>query len=404
MVSNIVQALEFLYYKKGVLQRDISIGNILICPADSGPPRGRLIDLDYAKRTADRKPTLLNKAKAAETDNTQVALLQVAFSVLGEHLSEAASQALVFDRNLALVKFCLTLKMINPQLLEINPISPRDLGFLEDVTSVPDYSSRKAQTGLRNATFPFASSEVLTKKRMFPRRGHTDNTNVPHDAVHDLEALFWCMSYICVTREGPGRRRREELQPEYIKTHSDANMDLRRINYCFFASDEEDFLAYNKSSLFQEDEYEQYILRHFHPYFEPLKPLMMRWWRILLTAYQFPVFEATHRWILDALDETLRGLESQDQSTPSKATAQVDSERDENLNLLRFGPEISTNEASSREDLSPSNDFLARGADYRSNAAGPSSPTPTPTSKKSKTSHESGAGPQSMMPSRRSRT
>jgi serine/threonine protein kinase len=47
----------------GVLHRDISIGNVLICQRDDKSTEGRLIDLDYAKHTTDVVRPILSQIK-----------------------------------------------------------------------------------------------------------------------------------------------------------------------------------------------------------------------------------------------------------------------------------------------------------------------------------------------------
>jgi hypothetical protein len=47
----------------GVLHRDISIGNALICQRDDKSIEGRLIDLDYAKHTTDFIGPILSRIK-----------------------------------------------------------------------------------------------------------------------------------------------------------------------------------------------------------------------------------------------------------------------------------------------------------------------------------------------------
>jgi hypothetical protein len=47
----------------GVLHRDISIGNALICQRDDKSIDGRLIDLDYAKHTTDFIGPILSRIK-----------------------------------------------------------------------------------------------------------------------------------------------------------------------------------------------------------------------------------------------------------------------------------------------------------------------------------------------------
>ena len=45
-------------YEKGILHRDISFGNILICDDDTNDMKdaGMLIDLDHAKYSSNRRP------------------------------------------------------------------------------------------------------------------------------------------------------------------------------------------------------------------------------------------------------------------------------------------------------------------------------------------------------------
>ncbi|KAG6862656.1 hypothetical protein C0991_011016, partial [Blastosporella zonata] len=114
---------------------------------------------------------------------------------------------------------------------------------------------------------------------------------VPHDLRHDLEALFWCITYVCITREGPGGSRRQELRPKNVKfpvgnsgeSIADEDLDdvedkrlLRLVNYCFFSTDDMGILSHNKSQLFLSDDYETHIMPHFHPYFNPFKDLMLQ--------------------------------------------------------------------------------------------------------------------------------
>ena len=54
-------------YKKGVLHRDISFGNILICDeTDDMKDTGMLIDLDHAKYSAGRRAVPLEKETEAD--------------------------------------------------------------------------------------------------------------------------------------------------------------------------------------------------------------------------------------------------------------------------------------------------------------------------------------------------
>ena len=255
------------------------------------------------------------------------------------------------------------------------------------------------------ATLPFASPEVLTAKRLFPYplpcvqdniekepsgRGNS-RTVSPHDARHDLEALFWCMTYICLTREGPGGKRRKELRPEFKVDNDEGVLQLRRINYFFFSSDEET-LVDNKTTLFQENDYDEVIVCHFHPYFEPLKPLMRQWWNILRFAHQYPMFETIHKTLRKTLASTLEALAKQPPSRKDrKKTEKVLKERMKELEELGrpfehsefdMSPEEST---SAPLDMSPTHDRILHshsvGSGHQSShmpSLSPSRPTSRP--------------------------
>ena len=126
------------------------------------------------------------------------------------------------------------------------------------------------------ATYAFASSEILTQERIFSLSETPLKKTVTHDAIHDMEAFFWVMTYICITRQGPGGDRRDDLKPE-----GNAPKQLLLTNYYLFSSDEVHDLVHNKRRMFTMDECEEYALQVFHPYFNSLKPLMRKWWKIL---------------------------------------------------------------------------------------------------------------------------
>ncbi|KAF5374618.1 hypothetical protein D9615_008972 [Tricholomella constricta] len=345
VVLNAVQALKFLHLQAKTIQRDISIGNILICLDDTGHSRGCLIDLDHAMKTTDVKPTILTRARAA----TSLEDLKVARLILQIKTDQACTDdtALVLEFLKDWYFYYEAILKLNHQLAEKDLITPGDLGFLEEVrkpshlslapaddtqvSEIPDYST---QSFSFSATLPFASPEVLTETRIF---SHQKQSKIElrggsiHDIIHDLEALFWCVTYICVTHEGPGGRRRTELQPDYMEEHPDANKDLRRINYYFFSSKNQTEFAHNKFMLFQYNEYESHVITQFHPYFEPLKGLMKQWWRILSTAHEFPIFEAAHDWLITALKDASEALKGQAPIITPEENREVDNFRKKDL-------------------------------------------------------------------------
>ena len=96
---------------------------------------------------------------------------------------------------------------------------------------IPDFNSSKSRAGKRGmryrihlmivlqlislqATYAFASSEILTQERIFSLSETPLKKTITHDAIHNMEAFFWVMTYICITQQGPGGDRRDNLKPE----------------------------------------------------------------------------------------------------------------------------------------------------------------------------------------------
>lgn len=123
---------------------------------------------------------------------------------------------------------------------------------------------------------------------------------VCHDAIHDLESLFWIITYICLTRGGSGGHWRQELQADYTP-QSPEESHLRNIHTSLFAQLDPAALASFKATMFVRDQYGRQVSTYFHPYFAPLKPLMDRWWQILCTAHKYPIFEGFFDYVLAAV-------------------------------------------------------------------------------------------------------
>ncbi|KAG6893455.1 hypothetical protein C0995_000496, partial [Termitomyces sp. Mi166 len=86
--------LEFLYFQKKTLQRDISIGNVLISSINGAEnTEGCLIDFDYAKVVKKTKPTFLNQASNLILDEEQEVLRGV-YRFWGKKLPSRVDHAL----------------------------------------------------------------------------------------------------------------------------------------------------------------------------------------------------------------------------------------------------------------------------------------------------------------------
>ncbi|KAG6821865.1 hypothetical protein H0H92_000439, partial [Tricholoma furcatifolium] len=61
-------------------------------------------------------------------------------------------------------------------------------------------------------TFPFMSADVIEGDSIFTPIGYDSAPTFTHQAIHDMESLFWVLVYLCMTRKGPGMgMRRDEL-------------------------------------------------------------------------------------------------------------------------------------------------------------------------------------------------
>ncbi|KAF5374686.1 hypothetical protein D9615_008969 [Tricholomella constricta] len=393
VVLHAAQALKFLHMHAKTLHRDISTGNVLICLNDSGDSRGCIVDLDYAKRTMDAKPTFLARAKARPPSNYKCFPSEFKRNTEKE-CTEKAVLALdslfsLTSGNTQWLTYFKSIVDLHPQLATKDLITLEDLGFLGEEIQIPDYSKHIAQSDSRSATMPFASPEVLTGAATFIMYYPIESTPsvVIHSIIHDLESLFWCLTYICVTREGPGGKRRKELRPDYIKKYPDADSSLRRVNYHIFSCEDRIELAQNKIALFRLDEYESHVISKFHPYFERLKDMMKQWWRILSMAYRNPTFEAANDWIIQALQHTSKVLHDAAPSVTPVETREVDNFRKKALSDFFFVRSIDDDNDDRPvwdTGMEPSNSELK--GNYKE--AGPSTSRP---SKKSRTSHGPGS-------------
>jgi hypothetical protein len=105
----------------------------------------------------------------------------------------------------------------------------------------------------------------------------------PHTAIHDMESLFWVVIYIVLSHKGPGGSLRDELCHGQPKKESTPY--IRNLIYFLFDGPSE-ILRKNKEMLFNKPtDFAEFILPHIHPYFDPLKPMLEEWWRILYLAF-----------------------------------------------------------------------------------------------------------------------
>ncbi|KAG6918272.1 hypothetical protein DXG01_015646 [Tephrocybe rancida] len=367
VTQHAVKALEYLAYEQKTLQRDISPGNVLIhFPGGTSPTEGCVIDFDSAKTTEEMRPTIaqhhanVSNTEWTKKDQYRLLKMQLDLDEIDKQLPDDTLCALArHPNNLRTMLYlqCMTTTPLFPN----NAFTAESVGlFGKDYTgSIPDFRTRTPKHGARSVS-------------------------ERHSLVHDLEALFWCLIYICITCDGPGGKRRKELRPDYKvpKDDEELNIALRHINYCLFATNDIQTLANNKSTLFTCNDFVEHVVPHFHPYFEPLKSLMTHWWNILHVAHQFPtLFETPHLAIKMELAKTYEQLAL---FTPSaedlQKSADVTQLRDEQLAEVRAWPP-DVQPAISSFDLSPSSRSHPISSTTRpvyKQADPPPSPTPAP--------------------------
>ncbi|KAH9937956.1 hypothetical protein B0H21DRAFT_894112 [Amylocystis lapponica] len=331
VIRDALQGHQDLYYKAGVLHRDISIGNILICPEDDVGKKthGRIIDLDYAKLTDNYIDAVLpvpeqdwDEGMKGSYDETNTMLRKR----IGCHIDKVAFSELYnryyvrdVDEIVKFVKVTHSSKDLPTGTLK-SPIilSCDDLDVYHETRAQPDFSEHAPQMAPRTATLPFASYEVLADEHY----NASSIEPVSHNSIHDVEALFWVSQNVCLTRGGPGGSRRRELK---LENSGGVPKSLERIVFCFFDSTK-DVLANNRRILYKRfNDLESIIMPHFHPYFESLKPLMLEWSRLLRLTYKFPSNPSVptptlHCQVIAAIEKTLQEIENTAPSTPHPAT------------------------------------------------------------------------------------
>jgi len=108
-----------------------------------------------------------------------------------------------------------------------------------------------------------------------------------HEAIHDLESFLWVMTEHAMSRQGPGGKRRDELNPEHPAFKSEANQQLRVVYYYLFGATSIPVLAREKRRMFQTPtDYGDYALGVLHEYFDPIKDYLANLFLLLFLAHR----------------------------------------------------------------------------------------------------------------------
>ncbi|KAI0659181.1 hypothetical protein C8Q70DRAFT_1054025 [Cubamyces menziesii] len=199
-----------------------------------------------------------------------------------------------------------------------NVYTPESFGWDAPLLHPPHASTSTAQfqgyaRSLRGVS-AYTSAKILNTRRLHVQWGgfQFSPSDVIHDAIHDLESFFWVLLFLSITRAGPGRERREELTAELSSFPDERHTQVRGLRqavHCCFDGDRTT-ITQNRKTLFEDNDFEEHVLGHVHPYFDAFKPMFQQWWNLLVMAYTFEGYEYynSHAMAIRLLEEVIRNL------------------------------------------------------------------------------------------------
>ncbi len=134
-----------------------------------------------------------------------------------------------------------------------------------------------------------------------------------HNAIHDMESFFWVLIYICLTRNGPGGKRRPELT---LPGPGGRSALYNMIQKVFENANLSDLALQRENLVMDLLLFKQDILNHFHPYFGSLEPMMEKWYTLLQRArfHHSIEYDHIHIHVKAILDEAIMNLQPDDPS------------------------------------------------------------------------------------------
>ncbi|EIN05127.1 hypothetical protein PUNSTDRAFT_137811 [Punctularia strigosozonata HHB-11173 SS5] len=288
----------------GVLHGDICPGNILITPEDENRKLGCLV---YHDQENSYKRWIT--PSAMQTDDAKIArLIQCAKEDYDLDITNATALKLLayfrLSESLGVLEEALKIwKEVIPDIVVTVP---------EPNLSWPNCDDVSRDIDVHTGTAAFTSGELSGRFRR-PYEYGFGRGHIIHGVIHDIESFFWVLVYLCLTRTGEGRLRPELLQdpPEDDTT----NRILHTIVYYLFDMSDDDVVKSNKTDFFQQPgQMNEYIIASFHPDMACLKPLMLRWWDLLVFTYRtynHLTSGVIHSQVLKLFDDTLKDVQQQ---------------------------------------------------------------------------------------------
>lgn len=152
-----------------------------------------------------------------------------------------------------------------------------------------------------------------------------------HRVSDDTESLLWVIIFICISYRGPGRERRQELESE--------DTELHRAVHSIFYSDLKDMRQVKNNLMRNPERFKENVLDRFHPYFDPLKGMVQKWYGIQRRLYAQPLdnwfdtdeWDHIHTYIKGLLDETIEEVNRNPPPEEHPGTAKVRERRKKQL-------------------------------------------------------------------------
>ncbi|KAG6863623.1 hypothetical protein C0991_004580 [Blastosporella zonata] len=303
-----------------ILHRDVRPGHLLIFEeGENGETFGRLIDYDHAKKA--------KKHRLIQRHNPSMELL--ALVQMGLQCSRETRELAVDDDVVSHA-----LSWIEDHLSVIDYILGEVRGLVKPVTSTlskaalgwdhgddetdkgPDYSDHPDKKRKQSGTLRWMSSQVILKRSLFILPGESRRSPFVHEAIQDMESIFWVLVHTCITRKGPGlgQMRHEELDPN----SASYNRKLRKTVFEYFYSSDKLEVGMSKEDLFRNPySFKTKFLPHFHPTYNCLGDLAEKWLHILVLGYKYRghEFYNIHSHIRRILQQALTTAKQEEESS-----------------------------------------------------------------------------------------
>ncbi|EIN08906.1 hypothetical protein PUNSTDRAFT_113506 [Punctularia strigosozonata HHB-11173 SS5] len=267
-----------MLWLKGHLHRDISPGNLII-PQSDAKYAGCVIDLDHSRKLEGTVATY--PFPQADVDDCATVVQLASIYKIKVSPTTASNLMAGFPNAYAAVDFVRTVQDFLSDKRNVEGFIPTE--------SWPEMDDGE-DSFVRTGTKAFMSAELFSGQRYFPKIKDykfliPSEENVKQTVIHDIESFFWVLIYLCLTRKGDGKWRKElcEDPPEGdVKAQR-----LHTIVYCLFDSSLDQVLQYNKRQAFENpSKLVKFVIPAFHPDLACFGELVLDWWRLLIFSYQ----------------------------------------------------------------------------------------------------------------------